>query len=131
MLPRVLIVSEDPTIRATVARMLGPSYTCDSVPSGASALARVRESAFELCVVEIEMAWMDGVAFARELAARGDAIPTILVGAAPDARLRTPVVGVVAHPLWASELLPLVARAVPSPAAAVGRVRVSLRPPPR
>lgn len=75
-------------MRATVARMLGPTYACDAVPSGASALVRLREAAFEL--------------------RRRDR-----------------------HGLWASQFLPLVARAVATPLAAVGRVRVSLGLPPR
>ncbi len=122
----MLVVGDDPALPTAVAQFLpAPTYVCEASVSGKGALDRLRAHPFALCVVEVDMAWMDGLALVRALAARGQAIPTILVGSL-QAALTAPAIGAVAMPLWASEFRPLVAAALRASAPTLARVRVRL-----
>ena len=58
---RVLIADDEPEIRSVLADLLGPAYDCTTVGSAEDALARLRESEFDLVISDIMMGGMSGL----------------------------------------------------------------------
>ncbi len=66
--PRILVVEDDPDVRAMVARILGTLGDVTSVSNGAEALAALRKQAgADLVVTDLMMPQMDGLAMSKEL----------------------------------------------------------------
>ena len=89
----VLVVDDEPDIRATVSAMLEiEGYAVTEAANGADALHRVEERAPDVILLDMRMPVLDGWGFAAELRRRGHRMPIVVMTAARDA----------AH--WASEI---------------------------
>lgn len=90
---RVLVVDDEPAIRATVAAMLeSEGYAVIEATNGAEALAYLESESPDLVLLDMRMPVLDGWGFAAELRRRGHGVPIVVMTAARDA----------AH--WASEI---------------------------
>ena len=66
--PAILVVEDDPDVRAMVARLLGTIGTVTAVANGVEALAVLRGgTTTDLVVTDVMMPLMDGVTLAKEL----------------------------------------------------------------
>ena len=63
----VLIVDDDPVMRAFLDRSVGAEYTAETAPDGQAALARGREGGVDLVVADLRMPEVDGFAFTEAL----------------------------------------------------------------
>jgi signal transduction histidine kinase/ligand-binding sensor domain-containing protein/AraC-like DNA-binding protein len=88
--PLVLVVDDNPDVRAYVARQVRRHYRVVEAADGEQALARMRESVPDLVVSDLAMPVMDGLALSR--AVRGDPelefVPIILLSAAAETQSR-------------------------------------------
>ncbi len=83
---RVLVVDDEPGIRATVSAMLEiEGYAVAEATNGAEALAAVEAQVPDVILLDMRMPIMDGWGFAAELRRRGHAIPIVVMTAARDA----------------------------------------------
>jgi CheY-like chemotaxis protein len=90
---RVLVVDDEPDIRATVSAMLEiEGYAVSEAANGADALHRVEEHRPDVILLDMRMPVLDGWGFAAELRRRGHRTPIVVMTAARDA----------AH--WAAEI---------------------------
>lgn len=99
---RVLVVDDEPDIRATVAEMLEiEGYAVDEAANGADALAAIDHRRPDLILLDMRMPVLDGWGFAAELNRREVQIPIVVMTAARDAAR------------WASEIAANAALAKP------------------
>jgi CheY-like chemotaxis protein len=90
---RVLVVDDEPDIRATVSAMLeAEGYDVIEATNGAEALEALEAADPDIVLLDMRMPVLDGWGFASELRRRGHAVPIVVMTAARDA----------AH--WASEI---------------------------
>lgn len=90
---RILVVDDEPAIRATVAAMLQTEgYDVAEAANGAEALAAFEAARPDIVLLDMRMPVLDGWGFAAELRRRGHRVPIVVMTAARDA----------AH--WASEI---------------------------
>lgn len=83
---RILVVDDEPDIRATVQAMLEiEGYEVAVAANGADALAAIEREAPDLILLDMRMPVLDGWGFAAELRRRGLAIPVVVMTAARDA----------------------------------------------
>jgi len=83
---RVLVVDDEPDIRATVAEMLEiEGYSVDEASNGADALRAIEHRAPDLILLDMRMPVLDGWGFAAELHRRQVVIPIVVMTAARDA----------------------------------------------
>jgi CheY-like chemotaxis protein len=83
---RVLVVDDEPGIRATVAAMLEiEGYAVAEAMNGAEALASVESDPPDLILLDMRMPVLDGWGFAAEMRRRGHRIPVVVMTAARDA----------------------------------------------
>jgi CheY-like chemotaxis protein len=83
---RILVVDDEPGIRATVSAMLEiEGYVVDQASNGADALARLAAAMPDLIVLDMRMPVLDGWGFAAELRRRGHDVPIVVMTAARDA----------------------------------------------
>lgn len=83
---RILVVDDEPGIRATVAAMLEiEGYDVDQAVNGADALARLDHHAPDVILLDMRMPVLDGWAFAAELRRRNLDVPIVVMTAARDA----------------------------------------------
>ncbi len=83
---RVLIVDDEPDIRATVSAMLEiEGYEVDEAANGADALDAIDRHAPDLILLDMRMPVLDGWGFAYELRRRGHPMPIVVMTAARDA----------------------------------------------
>jgi two-component system response regulator QseB len=86
---RVLVVEDDRMIAKGLHTALKQDgYAVDGVSDGASAAAALRSSAFDLVLLDLGLPERDGLEVLRELRARGDATPVIIVTARDDVQNR-------------------------------------------
>lgn len=82
----VLVVDDEPDIRATVSAMLEiEGYSVTEAANGADALHRVEENAPDVILLDMRMPVLDGWGFAAELRRRGHRTPIVVMTAARDA----------------------------------------------
>ena len=82
----VLVVDDEPDIRATVAAMLEiEGYDVSEAANGADALHRVAERMPDVILLDMRMPILDGWGFAAELRRRGHRTPIVVMTAARDA----------------------------------------------
>ena len=82
----VLVVDDEPDIRATVSAMLEiEGYAVTEAANGADALHRVEERAPDVILLDMRMPVLDGWGFAAELRRRGHRMPIVVMTAARDA----------------------------------------------
>lgn len=110
LLPRILVVDDEPCIRHLYHRALGGrGFTVTTAPSGRKALDLLGEE-FSVIVTDYEMPEMDGLEFIRELRARGVDTPVLIVSGEFDAdrangALPLGIVAVLNKPFLIEELL--------------------------
>ena len=86
---RVLVVEDDRMIAKGLHTALKQDgYAVDGVSDGASAAAALRSSPFDLVLLDLGLPERDGLEVLRELRARGDATPVIIVTARDDVQNR-------------------------------------------
>jgi two-component system response regulator MprA len=106
---RVLVVDDEPAIRATVCEMLDMAgYDATSAANGAEALEAIESSAPDIVLLDMRMPILDGRGFAREIRARGIALKIIVMTAARDAGSSASEIdahGVLAKPFRMDDLL--------------------------
>jgi CheY-like chemotaxis protein len=115
---RVLVVDDEPHIRATVTAMLeAEGYAVVEATNGAEALAAVEAAPPDLVLLDMRMPVLDGWGFAAELRRRGHAIPIVVMTAARDAAHWASEIAAsafVAKPFGLDDLISAVERARPS-----------------
>ena len=121
--PRVLVVDDDATFRASLARWVARwGAGVETAYSGPSALAPLAHGGVDLMILDMHMAPMDGGEVLAAMVAQQDRTPVIVVSGLPVdevlARVaevaRAPVVTVLEKPIWWSELRAALERALPS-----------------
>jgi two-component system response regulator QseB len=86
---RVLVVEDDRMIAKGLKTALKQDgYAVDGVSDGASAAAALRSSQFDLVLLDLGLPDRGGLEVLRELRARGDATPVIIVTARDDVQNR-------------------------------------------
>lgn len=83
---RILVVDDEPGIRATVQAMLEiEGYVVSQAANGADALAALERQRPDLILLDMRMPVLDGWGFATELRRRGHRVPVVVMTAARDA----------------------------------------------
>ncbi|HEX5504211.1 MAG TPA: response regulator [Thermomicrobiales bacterium] len=110
----ILVVDDDPSIVATIQDILAlEGYPVLTAGNGADALALAERVRPGLVLLDMRMPVLDGWGFARELRARGIAVPILVMTAAQNARRWAAEIeadGYVAKPFDLFELLDAVQR---------------------
>ena len=77
----VLLVDDDPVMRAFLERTVAADYEVATAPDGAAALARVRQGGVDLVVADLQMPELDGFAFIEAVRAdeRTDRLPVLIL----------------------------------------------------
>jgi CheY-like chemotaxis protein len=84
--PRILVVDDEPDIRATVSAILASEgYLVVEARNGAEALVAVEEQTPDVVLLDMRMPVLDGWGFASELRRRGHEVPIVVMTAARDA----------------------------------------------
>jgi CheY-like chemotaxis protein len=84
---RVLLVEDDPNVRAVVMReLMGRGYDVTEAPDGESAIERARRAAppFDVVITDLAMPRMDGLALANSLGESHPALPVLFISGHPD-----------------------------------------------
>jgi two-component system chemotaxis response regulator CheY len=118
---RILVVDDEPDIRATVQAMLEiEGYVVGQAANGADALAAVERDRPDLILLDMRMPVLDGWGFAAELRRRRLDIPVVVMTAARDAARWASEIAApafVAKPFRFDDLLTAVERARPDASA--------------
>jgi DNA-binding NtrC family response regulator len=79
---QVLVVDDDPEQRSDLAEMVAScGYSVANAADGREALAKIASAPIGAIITDLVMPRMDGFALLKEMAARGDRIPTIVLTA--------------------------------------------------
>ncbi len=79
---RVLIVEDDPDVRAALTRALGfEGYEVDTASDGGRALAQIEEGEPDAIILDVMMPFVDGLETARRLRAHGYRTPILMLTA--------------------------------------------------
>jgi CheY-like chemotaxis protein len=115
---RVLVVDDEPGIRATVLAMLEiEGYAVAEAMNGAEALVAVESDPPDVILLDMRMPVLDGWGFASELRRRGHRTPIVVMTAARDAARwarEIAAAAFVAKPFGYDDLLRAVERATPA-----------------
>jgi CheY-like chemotaxis protein len=115
----VLVVDDDPEIRAVVADVLTmEECRVETARDGAEALARIEAARPCVVLLDMRMPVMDGWQVAAQLRERGLELPIVVMTAAHDARAWAEEIGadaVLAKPFELDELVATVTRFAPCP----------------
>ncbi len=115
---RILIVDDEPDIRATVSAMLEiEGYGVDEAINGADALRAIEDRQPDLILLDMRMPVLDGWGFARELRQRGHDTPIVVMTAARDAARWASEISAsafIAKPFGFDDLIGAVERARPA-----------------
>jgi DNA-binding response OmpR family regulator len=65
--PRILVVDDEPPLRELVVVTLGPAYSCDEAADGDAALERLRDSRYDLVMLDVMMPGRSGLDVLREM----------------------------------------------------------------
>ncbi len=114
----ILIIDDDPAIRATVAEILeSEGYSVATAINGADGLQSLDRVDPALVLLDMRMPILDGWGFARALQTRGVQVPILVMTAAQDARRWAHEInaeGYVAKPFDLLDLLDTVGRFFPA-----------------
>ena len=115
---RVLIVDDEPDIRATVSAMLEiEGYAVSEAANGADALAAVENDPPDVILLDMRMPVLDGWDFAAEMRRRNHAIPIVVMTAARDAARwagEVAAAAFIAKPFGYDDLIDAVEQASPT-----------------
>ena len=82
--PRVLIADDDAAVLGTLVTILAATdYHIDTVSNGVEAVARLRQTAYDLVLTDLMMPGLDGIEVAREAKQLWPAIRVVIVTAYP------------------------------------------------
>jgi CheY-like chemotaxis protein len=82
VMPTVLVVEDEPTIRELMAILLEEEgYAVRQAADGLEALETVEQYPVDLILSDVKMPRLDGASLARQLRERGDLIPVVLMSA--------------------------------------------------
>ncbi len=82
---RILLVDDDPTVRAVVERYLQRAgFVVEALGDGLAARARLGDGSVDLAILDVMLPGVDGLSLLRELRATGDETPVILLTARGD-----------------------------------------------
>jgi DNA-binding response OmpR family regulator len=111
---RILVVDDDPDIRELLFTALeDEGFEVLPAANGQEALAAIRTFRPDVIVLDLMMPVMDGWQFAKELRARDEDIPLVLLSAARDLDTHAKnlaAADVIEKPFDLAELLPKIAR---------------------
>jgi CheY-like chemotaxis protein len=108
----VLIVEDDPAIRAVVAALLEEEgYAVRRARDGLEALTIVDSARVDLILSDVVMPHLDGASLVRRLRQRGDGVPVVLMSAVY-ADVDLPGVPFIPKPFDADRLLQAVATTI-------------------
>jgi two-component system, NtrC family, response regulator HydG len=80
MMSRLLLVDDDPLFRRSTAELLaGEGYEVRTASDGAAALKEIRNSRFDLLLLDLRMPGVDGMAIVEALRVWGDGIPIVML----------------------------------------------------
>jgi CheY-like chemotaxis protein len=85
----ILLVEDSPEVSMTVHEILtGAGHKVHAVATGKEAMAKLKDTRFDLIVSDIWMPEMDGIALLKEIRGSGNRVPVIVIsGGAPNAPL--------------------------------------------
>ena len=112
--PLILVVDDDASILETVSEILVvEGYSVETATNGREALDKLRRTRPALVLLDMRMPVLDGWGFAREMKARGESVPIVVMTAAQDARRWANEIGAAAYvpkPFEVPDLLDTVER---------------------
>lgn len=78
--PRILVVDDEESVRGLVAKTLTDAdYEVETASDGATAIERLRGSAWDLLITDLKMPGMDGLSVIREARRHTSALPIIII----------------------------------------------------
>ena len=78
--PRLLIVDDDPTFRmSTAALMREDGHDVDEAAHGQAAIERLKESDYDLILLDLRMPGLDGIGIVEVLRTWGEATPILMI----------------------------------------------------
>jgi CheY-like chemotaxis protein len=84
---QILLADDDETFTHAAAELLKrDGYECETVASGAAALARTRERQFDLLITDLEMPGNADLQLVRDIAGEGGGLPVIILTGYPTVR---------------------------------------------
>jgi CheY-like chemotaxis protein len=84
---QILLADDDETFTHAAAELLKrDGYRCETVASGAAALARTRERQFDLLITDLEMPGNADLQLVRDIAGEGGGLPVIILTGYPSVR---------------------------------------------
>jgi excisionase family DNA binding protein len=119
---RVLVVDDEASIRDLLAKTLAlAEYDVDTASDAATALSRVRMSAYDLLIADLRMPGMDGLALIRQVKGiRADLPVIIITGYSSETSaieaVNLGVAGYLRKPFRVPEVLAAAAKALGTPA---------------
>lgn len=114
----ILLADDEPTFLNSTADLLrGEGYTCETVPDGESALAKVASQQFDLLITDLEMPGNSDLELVRRVAADSGGLPVIILTGYPSVRsavacIELPVAAYLTKPVSFPALLERVAASV-------------------
>jgi len=116
---RILVVDDDPDLRELLFTALADEgFEVVPASNGEEALGLLRTFRPDVIVLDLMMPVMDGWQFAKELKARDEDIPIVLLSAARDLKAHAREMNaadVIAKPFELSELIPKIERVASAP----------------
>jgi CheY-like chemotaxis protein len=81
---RILVVEDDPWIRALLERLLGDPFQVEVAPGGTQGVERCRTTAFDAVVTDVRMPDLDGVSMVQALRGKGLEMPVVFLTGSPE-----------------------------------------------
>ena len=95
---RVLVVDDEPAIRALVAKIVGRAgLSVDTACDGADAIARMQETTYSVVVVDLMMPIVDGFGVVDYVRKMAPPRPSVIVASASDSAVLRQLDGTVVH----------------------------------
>ena len=86
---RILLIEDEPRIRAFIARGLGAEgFTVDETDDGRAGLQRTRNERYDLVILDLGLPSIDGLGVLRALSTRGPHVPVLVLSARSDTRTK-------------------------------------------
>jgi len=114
----ILIVEDEPTVRALMCDLLGADHECHAVRTAEEGLALLASTAFDVAITDVKLPGMDGGEFLRNAREMFPRLPVIVIsggyGYDENRFLDAGAFGYLLKPFRAEELESLVAAALDS-----------------
>lgn len=79
---KILVVEDDPAVRDALERALGfEGYSVETARDGGVALSMIKESTYDLVVLDVMMPHVDGIEACRRIRASGNSVPIFMLTA--------------------------------------------------